>query len=102
MENLNSDFLDEMEYKFPYAIDVFKRWIIEYRKSKIWGGIFQDCVEFEDLPIEIQQGIMNRFFIETYAGQKEYVENCEPIYKKDMAESIEQLQSRLRPKTGMN
>jgi hypothetical protein len=91
-----------MEGKCPFAIDVFKQWIIGYQKRELWLNTFMDGVQFEDIPIEVQMGIMNRFFIETYAGMDEYVKNCEPRYKKDMAESIEQLQSRLRPSTGMN
>jgi len=91
-----------MEEKCPYAIDVFKKWIIGYQKKEVWRNLFRDGVQFEDIPIEMQMGVMNRFLIETYAGQQEYAENCEPRYKKDMAESIEQLQSRLRPSTGMN
>ena len=102
MERLDKAFFDDMEDKCPFAIDVFKQWITGYRKKECWRNLFRDGVQFEDIPIEMQMGIMNRFFIETYAGKDEYAENCEPIYKKDMAESIEQLQSRLRPKMGMN
>lgn len=102
MENLDKAFFDEMEVKFPFAIDVFKKWITEYTQKRAWKVLFFLDVKFEDLPIEMQQGIMNRFFIETYAGKAEYTFTCEPKYKSDMADSIEQLQSRLKPTTGMN
>jgi hypothetical protein len=101
MERLDKAFFEDMEDKCPFAIDVFKKWIIGYRKKECWRNLFRDGVQFEDIPIEMQQGVMNRFFIETYAGEQEYL-NLGPKYKKDMAESIEQLQSRLRPKMGMN
>jgi hypothetical protein len=101
MENLDKCFFEEMEKCHPFAIDVFKRWVSEYIQKREWKNIIEEDVEFEHLPIEMQQGIMNRFFIETYAGKEEY-NNLGPRYKKDMAESIEQLQSRLRPKMGMN
>ena len=101
MENLDIAFFKEMEDKCPFAIDVFKKWFSEYIQTREWVNVIQEDVEFEHLPIEMQQGIMNRFFIETYAGKEEY-NNLGPRYKKDMAESIEQLQSRLRPKMGMN
>lgn len=102
MENLDKDFLDEMQVKYPFAIDVFKKWVTEYTQKRAWKALFHSDTNFEDLPIEFQQGIMNRFFIETYAGKAEYIYNCESRYKKDMSDSIEQLQSRLRPTTGMN
>jgi hypothetical protein len=102
MERLDKAFFEDMEAKCPFAIDVFKKWIGEYMdRVERPMNLFMEDVGFYDLPIEMQQGIMNRFFIETYAGQEEYI-NLGPKYKKDMADSIEQLQRVLRPKMGMN
>jgi hypothetical protein len=98
MERLDKEFFEDMEGKCPFAIDVFKKWIDEYM-DRIHRPM--NDMSFYDLPIEMQQGIMNRFFIETYAGKEEYI-NLGPKYKKDMADSIEQLQRVLRPKMGMN
>jgi hypothetical protein len=102
MERLDKAFFEDMEAKCPFAIDVFKKWIDEYMgRVERPMKLFMEAVGFYDLPIEMQQGIMNRFFIETYAGKEEYT-NLGPKYKKDMADSIEQLQRVLRPKMGMN
>lgn len=102
MESLDKEFFNEIEAKCPFAIDVFKKWVIEYAKSEIWGKLFRDGIEFYDIPYEMQMGIMNKFFIETYAGKAEYRNRAESHYREEMILSIEQLQSRLRPATGLN
>lgn len=103
MDNLGKEnFWDEMENKFPMAVDVFKKWIDQYKKRVNWGILFSDGIKFHDIPYELQMGIMNRFFIETYAGEAEYMENCQSRYKEEMIRSIEQLNGRLRPMSGKN
>ena len=84
------------------AVDVFKKWISHYSNTDLWLNLFKSDVSFYDLPYDMQMGMMNRFFIETYAGKKEYMTNCIPRYREEMVTSIEQLNGRLRPMTGMN
>lgn len=103
MDNLGSEsFWKEMEERFPMAVDVFKNWISKYSNTDLWTSLFKDGVSFYDLPYDMQMGMMNRFFIETYAGKKEYMTNCIPRYREEMVTSIEQLNGRLRPMQGMN
>lgn len=103
MENLGKEnFWDEIEKVCPMAVDVFKKWIDQYAKKVNWGILFSDGVKFYDIPYEMQMGIMNRFFIETYAGENEYIENCQGRYKEEMTYSVRQLNSRLRPMMGSN
>jgi hypothetical protein len=103
MENLGTEsFWKEMEERFPMAVDVFKNWISKYSNTKLWRTLFKDDVSFYDLPYDMQMGMMNRFFIETYAGKEEYLNNVETRYREEMVRSIEQLNGRLRPTTGMN
>lgn len=103
MDNLGSEsFWKEMEQRFPMAVDVFKNWITKYSNTDLWGSLFREDVSFYDLPYDMQMGMMNRFFIETYAGKEEYTNNCETRYREEMVRSIEQLNGRLKPMTGMN
>ena len=103
MENLGKEnFWNEMKDRYPHAVDVFCRWIDGYKEKVGWADIFGQKVKFHDLPYELQMGIMNRFFIETYAGEEEYTVNCQSRYKEEMILSLKQLNSRLKPTTGMN
>jgi hypothetical protein len=103
MENLgNENFWDEMQKKYPMAVDVFKKWIAKYTDDPEWRSLFKSGILFYDLPYEMQMGVMNRFFIETYAGEEEYMTNCHSRYREEMVKSIEQLNGRLRPMQGMN
>lgn len=103
MENLGTEsFWQEMEQRFPMAVDVFKKWINKYTDTDLWMNLFRDGICFYDLPYDMQMGMMNRFFIETYAGEEEFVANCQSRYREEMVRSIEQLNGRLRPMMGMN
>lgn len=104
MENLGKkNFWDQMEKKYPMAVDVFKKWIDGYKKKVNWGILFSDGIEFHDIPYEMQMGIMNRFFIETFAGEKEYNSVDEAkYYREEMIDALGRLNARLRPMSGKN
>lgn len=103
MENLGKEnFWNEMMERCPKAVDVFCKWIDGYKKKVGWTKLFGASVKFHDVPYEMQMGIMNRFFIETYAGEHEYIKNCQSRYKEEMVKSIEHLNSRLNPTSGVN
>lgn len=103
MENLGTEsFWQEMEQRFPMAVDVFKKWVNKYTDTELWRNLFRDRIYFYDLPYDMQMGMMNRFFVETYAGEEEYTANCQSRYREEMVRSIEQLNGRLRPMMGMN
>lgn len=104
MENLGKEnFWNEMMERCPKAVDVFKKWIIGYM-NRVEGhkNLFMEDTGFYDLPYEMQMGIMNRFFIETYAGEHEYIKNCQSHYKEEMVLSLQQLNYRLSPTSGVN
>ena len=65
-------------------------------------NLLMEDIGFYDLPYEMQMGIMNRFFIETYAGEVEYIRNCQSRYKEEMVRSLNQLNDRLSPIYGIN
>lgn len=103
MENLGKEnFWNEMERLYPKAVDVFKKWIDGYKRRVGWVEQFGPSVKFHDLPYELQMGIMNRFFIETYAGEKEYINNCQGRYREETVHSLRQLNDRLNPVSGVN
>ena len=104
MDNLGKEnFWNEMEEIYPFAVDVFKGWIDRYKKAIGWNELFVDKVKFHDLPYEMQMGMMNRFFIETYAGEKEYADpEKAAIYRSEMVDALRRLNIRLRPSMGRN
>ena len=104
MENLGKEnFWNEMKERYPKAVDVFCKWIDGYMNhAEEHMNLLMEDIEFYDLPYEMQMGIMNMFFIETYAGEEEYVRNCQSRYKEEMVKSLNQLNDRLNPTTGLN
>jgi len=104
MDNLGKEnFWNEMKDKYPYSVDVFCKWIDGYKNKVGWANIFGPKVKFHDIPYEMQMGIMNRFFIETYAGEKEYSDpEKAAFYRQEMVDALSRLNARLRPRSGQN
>ena len=78
MENLNKEnFWDEMELKFPGAMNVFKQWIDEYKQEVKWDELFgEDLLEpvkFPDLPFDMQVGVLIRFNYEIFKRADVYM-----------------------------
>jgi hypothetical protein len=61
MENLTKEnFFNEMQKKYPKAMDIFCKWIDEYKKRVEW-----DCpLKYHDLPLAMQAGIWSVFILE--------------------------------------
>lgn len=104
MDNLGKEnFWNEMREIYPYSVDVFCKWIDGYKEKVGWKMLFGPDVKFHDLPYEMQMGIMNRFFIETYAGEKEYARlGKAAFYRQEMVDALRRLNIRLNPKSGQN
>lgn len=65
MENFNKNNLFDSLYETqPKAMKLFCDWIDEYKKECEWLDIFAIGVKFHDIPIEMQLGILLRFFSE--------------------------------------
>jgi hypothetical protein len=112
MKNLSkTEFWDPAKDKFPNAVEAFCKWIDEYKEMVGWNGLFGVhetsvdgrlvCVgvapKFHDIPYEMQMGIMNRFFIEMFAGKEEYEQGSmrEENYHGEMKIALEQLERKL-------
>jgi len=103
MNNLNKEnFWDEMEEKYPAAIHVFKGWIDLYKKEVHWSQMFNDEMlagpfEFEDLPFDMQVGILMRFSSEIFHGSNP---NMTPEDIKPMVQqTLEKLDISVRMRT---
>lgn len=77
MENLNKEnFFNEIQLKYPKAMDQFRKWIDEYKSSVFWDILFcnqtyikpgSKFIKFHDIPFEMQVGIIDKFFHEVGA-----------------------------------
>lgn len=63
MKNLPLEFFNEQKKYYPKAMEHFCNWIDEYKKSVDWISIFGPDVKFHHLPIDMQNGILNRYRI---------------------------------------
>lgn len=94
IENLNKEnFWNEMEQKYPEALNHFYAWIDKYKKEVNWDNLFgngtferqlphikngqnpaisniiyEQDIKFHDLPIEMQIGILMRYNFDTNSG----------------------------------
>jgi hypothetical protein len=95
--NLGKDnFWNEMHGKYPAAVELFKEWIDGYKKEVEWRSLFRPEVKFHDIPYEMQMGIMNRFFIEAFAGPEEYAQEGRAVqYRAEMVHGIKKLNIKL-------
>lgn len=70
MENLNKEnFFNDLMERFPKAVGLFCAWIDEYKIEVDWDNMFYNhhrllSVKFHSAPIEMQMGILSRFFYE--------------------------------------
>ncbi len=73
MENLNrKNFFDALSKRAPLALNKFQEFIDGYKREINWQKLFNTNfidrnINFENLPFEMQIGILNKFFKE-YAG----------------------------------
>ena len=89
MNNLNKEnFFNEIEAKYPEAMNEFQQWINDYKFSVVWDCLFNHnphffqtkqhadisissnwpAPKFHDLPYEMQVGIIMRFISEKVGG----------------------------------
>lgn len=80
MQSLTKEnFWDELMAQYPTAVGLFCDWIDQYKKEVNWNILFnsnsdyQDmngknaaAPKFHDLPIDMQTGIVQRFFLEHF------------------------------------
>lgn len=79
MENLNKEnFFNEMESRYPAAMQHFHDFIDEYKASVNWDKLFSvkyQVIEperedvhykFHDLPFEMQFGIISKFMVQVW------------------------------------
>lgn len=77
IQNLNKEFWQRMQEQYPLAVDHFNTWFNEYQKEVGWNRLFnsdsdwQDrngknapAPKFQDLPVEMQNGIIARYDLE--------------------------------------
>lgn len=99
MDNLGKEnFWNEIHERFPNVVDLFCRWIDDYKKEVEWTRLFATGIKFHDIPYELQMGIMNRFFIESFAGKEEFnLPSKAEAYRNEMIQTLELLNRRLIP-----
>lgn len=100
MTNLNKEsFWNPMRELYPDAVARFCEWIDEYKQIAGWSSLFGPRVKFDDIPYEMQMGIMNRFFIEHFSSKEEYA-NPEMAmeYHQEMADALASLQKKIASK----
>lgn len=88
------NFFDEMTKKYPKQMEVFCKWIDEYKKRVNWDLIFADrhnglgrVPKFHEIPIAMQIGIITEFSMEIEPGGE--------AVKNDVVNGIESLISRV-------
>jgi hypothetical protein len=94
LPNLNKEnFWNEMHIVYPGAVNLFYKWIDEYKDAINWDQFFKPGIKFHDIPYEFQMGIMNRFFIESFASNEEYYADGETAkeYHDEMRDALKQL-----------
>jgi len=101
MNNLSNDnFWVMMQNHFPDAMNVFRKWIDEYKAKVGWDDLFPNGVKFHDLPFEMQNGILARFDIECFHGIRtgkgsEIYEASRPEWVNGFAKLFQDLQFQL-------
>lgn len=86
MENLNKEnFWNDWYRSHPEAVDLFCKWIDEYKRNIGWNDLFADLrgtikykpgvnhftTKFHDIPIAMQFGILMQFFHEIYGKNED-------------------------------
>ncbi len=78
MDNLNKQnhFTEEWKKEYPLASEAFCKWVDKYKEKVKWDELFNGVVDnlpsiapkFHDLPVDLQVGILGRFFWELDNG----------------------------------
>lgn len=55
------NFWNELQKKYPKQMEVFCKWIDDYKKRVEWDMIFTSNRKFHDIPIAMQIGILMEF-----------------------------------------
>lgn len=101
MENLNKEnFWNRLQKQYPDAVNLFCRWIDEYKAANGWDTFFKQGVKFHDIPFELQNGILARFDIECNNGIQSgrgsaVYESQMPVYKQQTHSLFSDLQNQL-------
>jgi hypothetical protein len=66
MERLEKKFWDDLRANHPQALNHFCDWLTEYKEKHSWNDIIRDRVGFDDLPFEMQAGIIERYKTDLY------------------------------------
>jgi hypothetical protein len=91
MQNItNAFFWNALKVQYPEAVQLFNKWVDDYKKEIGWDRYIKPGVKFHDLPFELQNGIIARFDIERSFGEKTYKANL-PIYAKQFADMMEDM-----------
>lgn len=82
MDLTQENWLIEAEKNSPEGLKIFNTWLEEYKKTVGWDNLFGGGVvkspSFKDLPFEIQNGIIGRFYYDTF-NKESYFENMVPL-----------------------
>lgn len=60
-------YFDALQEKYPQGMEVFCKWIDEYKKAAGWNELFDNLssglggIKFHDIPFEMQIGILCKF-----------------------------------------
>lgn len=57
------NFFNRMMEQYPITMNRFCGWIDEEKKSIDWANIFKEDLKFHDLPLQLQIGILSKFFV---------------------------------------
>jgi hypothetical protein len=109
MQNLNKDnFWTMMQNHYPDAMNVFCKWIDQYKIEVGWDELFNQAgltdvdkpIKFHNIPFEMQNGILARFDIEcndgVFTGRGSTVyEKMRPVYVQQFEDLFSDLQQQL-------
>lgn len=101
MDNLNKEnYWNEMQAKYPEAMQIFLDWIDKYKVKVGWANLFHHGIKFHDLPFEFQNGVLARFDIESMYGVRtgrgaEFYERNRVEYVYGITKLFEDLQQQL-------
>lgn len=66
-ESLTQDsFWNKLELVAPTAVEMFQKWIDQYKNRLEWKLFIQEPVKFHSLPFDLQLGILVRFNQEVF------------------------------------
>jgi len=83
IDNLNKEnFWNAMMMQFPSAMNLFCKWIDDYKKEVGWNNFFKDGVKFHDIPFQLQGGIIAKFLTEIHKRPDETAESFKPYLQK--------------------